>query len=225
MAEDYAWCSGLTRDQWAWEFLRRNPDYRSDYRRFIAIWRALEADYGAPPQRDFQRWKLDPRAYGPLDDEGILPAGADLCRGENDRVLLECWIGAKWGFHKFPLDPLRSEPPAPSELSWRPPPPAAAPDERFRLQIDFDLALPLPPQLEVAKFRLLSRAAELRRSGLAAPMTVANQRERWTRMLQRLDGNAAANDGDVDLLHEAQAMIHGGYLDILRLADRGVEAK
>ena len=48
-AGPYAPCAGLTRDQWAWEFLRRNPDYQRDYRAFIAIWRALEADYGAPP--------------------------------------------------------------------------------------------------------------------------------------------------------------------------------
>lgn len=60
----YSHCTGLTRDQWAWEFLRRNPDYQADFRRFIALWQALEADYGAPPNRDFQRWKRDPRAYG-----------------------------------------------------------------------------------------------------------------------------------------------------------------
>jgi len=57
MSDPYAYCATLTRDQWAWEFLRRNPEYRSDYQQFIAIWRALEADYGEPPNRDFQRWK------------------------------------------------------------------------------------------------------------------------------------------------------------------------
>jgi len=66
----YALCATLTRDQWAWEFLRRNPEYQSDYRTFITLWRALEADYGAPPHRNFSQWKLDPRAYGPINDAG-----------------------------------------------------------------------------------------------------------------------------------------------------------
>jgi hypothetical protein len=35
--DPHACCSRLTRDQWAWEFLRRNPDYRADYRQFIGL--------------------------------------------------------------------------------------------------------------------------------------------------------------------------------------------
>lgn len=219
-ADTYAYCAVLTRDQWAWEFLRRNPDYQSDYHRFITLWHALEADYGAPPNRDFSKWKLDPRAYGPLpgDVERDVPSG-ELCMGEDDRVLLECWMGAKWGFYKFPLDPDRSAP-GPDELSWRPTPQADAPvDAPWRLDIAFDLSLPLLPQLEAAKFRLVSRAAELRRQGLAAPKTVANQRARWTAMLRLLDGATTADAGATELLSEAQALMAGGYREILRLAD------
>ncbi len=232
MTEDaYAYCATLTRDQWAWEFLRRNPGYRADYRRFIAIWAALEADYGAPPHRDFARWKLDPRAYGPLPgDDELDAARGELCTVDDDRVLLECWMGAKWGFYKFPLDPARAVPPLPDELSWRPPPPAAprpAGDAR-RADVAFDLSLPLAPQLEAARFRLIGRAAELRRKGLAAPTSVANQRARWTRMLQLLDAEAAGGslaDADAQLLREAKTMAEGGYLDILRLADPGKDVQ
>ncbi len=212
----------LTRDQWAWEFLRRNPQYRSDYRRFIEIWHALEAAYGAPPKRDFQRWKQDPRAYGPLPGDGELPAPTgELCVVEDDRVLLECWMGAKWGFYKFPLDPARTAP-ASDELSWRPPPSAAPrpPGDPLRADIAFDLALPLPPQLEAAKFRLVGRAAELHRAGVAAPMTLANQRTRWHAMLRVLDADAAnapITGDDAALLDEARSMTRCGYLDILRL--------
>ena len=216
----YVYCAALTRDQWAWEFPRRNPDYRRDYQAFITIWRALEADYGAPPNRDFSRWKLDPRAYGPLlgDAELAAPAG-ELCTVDDDRVLLECWMGAKWGFYKFPLDPARVAP-APDELSWRPPPQPAAPvDTPYRLDLTFDLSLPLPPQLEAAKFRLVSRAAELRRQGLAAPKTVANQRVRWTAMLRLLDGAAAPDADTASLMDEARALVAGGYREMLRLAD------
>jgi len=221
MADD-AHCTSLTRDQWAWEFLRRNPDYQADYRQFIALWQTLEADYGTPPNRDFARWKLDPRAYGPLPgDDALGHSSGELCLGENDQILIECWMGAKWGFYKFPLDPARTTPPEPDELAWRPPSLSdAPPDTAYRLDISFDLSLPLLPQLEAAKFRLVSRAAELRRKGLAAPMTVANQRERWAHMLRLLDAEVAGvsvGEEDAALLCEAQAMVQGGYLGILRL--------
>ncbi len=221
----YACCSSLTRDQWTWEFLRRNPDYRADYRQFITLWQALEAEYGAPPNRDFTRWKLDPRAYGPPSGAAALdPPNGELCLGDGDRVLIECWMGAKWGFYKFPLDPDRADPPTAAELAWRPlPAPGPRPaDDPYRLDIAFDLSLPLPPQLEAAKFRLVGRAAELRRAGLAAPASVGSQRDLWTQMLRLLD---AAAVGEVvaaqhaGALREAQAMMRGGYLEILRLAD------
>jgi hypothetical protein len=214
--DDYAHCASLTRDQWAWEFLRRNPAYQADYRQFIALWHALEADYGAPPHRDFPRWKLDPRAYGPLPGAAALgsPSG-ELCLGDNEQVLLECWMGAKWGFYKFPLDPARTAP-GTDELSWRPPPQADAPVEApWRLDLAFDLSLPLPPQLEAAKFRLVSRAAELRRQGHAMPRSVANQREHWAALLRQLDG---IDPPEPALMEAAHTMAAGGYRDILRLA-------
>lgn len=234
---DYAACADLSRDQWAWEFLRRNPRYQADYTAFITIWQALESDYGAPPQRDFQRWKQDPRAYGPLPGssaDSLDEATGELCVVDDDRVLLECWMGAKWGFHKFPLDPARSTPPTPEALSWRPPPPAAPrlEGDLYRLDLAFDLARPLPPQLEAARLRLVSRAAELRRSGLPAPLSVASERAKWTRWLRLLDAQAAGATleamkesglcDDVENcaqdLGDALAMSRRGYLDILRLA-------
>jgi hypothetical protein len=149
--------------------------------------------------------------------------GGELCTVDDDRVLLECWMGAKWGFHKFPLDPARIAP-APDELSWRPPPQPDAPAEPpYRLDLSFDLSLPLPPQLEAAKFRLVSRAAELRRQGHAAPKTVANQRVRWTTMLRLLGGDEAPNADTAALLDEAQTLVAGGYREILRLSDGGAE--
>lgn len=225
--EPYAYCSGLTRDQWAWEFLRRNPHYRADYGRFIAIWRALEADYGAPPNRDFAKWKLDPRAYGPLPGEDApVQATGELCTVDDDRVLLECWMGAKWGFYKFPLDPEQSCPPNPDQLSWRPQPAPElrAADDIYRMDIPFDLSLPLPPQLDAAKFRLASRVAELRRGGRATPLSVTSQRERWTQMLRLLDAEAAGGsikERDAALLREAQSMTRDGYRAILLLGDAG----
>ena len=237
MSDRYAYCATLTTDQWAWEFLRRNPAYRADYRQFIIIWQALETDYGAPPNRDFQRWKQDPRAYGPLPGSSNSHLSdvfsGDACIGEDERVLLECWMGAKWGFHKFPLDPDRALPPTPDELSWRdlPAQPASDIDEKYRLDIAFDLSLPLPVQLDAARFRLVSRVSELRRSGHIAPRNVANQREHWTQLLQVLDRQTASakvavveQEGARPVHHAhlfvtAQAMTQTGYREILRLAE------
>ncbi len=234
MTDPYAYCAILSRDQWAWEFMRRNPAYRADYRQFITLWNALEAEYGAPPHRDFQRWKRDPRAYGPLpnSDSSMLVdvAPGDLCIGEDERVLLECWMGAKWGFHKFPLNPDRALPPAPDALSWRalPAKPASEIEEIYRLDIAFDLALSLPPQLDAAKFRLVSRVSELRRAGHIAPKNVASQCKYWTQLLQVLDRaspNVDAtlvsipNEAETRLHTDAQAMVRMGYLKILRLAE------
>jgi len=212
----------LSRDQWAWEFLRRNPQYQADYRQFITIWLALEADYGAPPNRDFQRWKRDARAYGPLpgSSAGDQPdtASGDLCVSEDERVFLECWMGAKWGFNKFPLDPHCSLPPAPEALGWRtlPARPAHDIDEAYRLELAFDLSLPLPQQLDAAKFRLASRVAELRRAGHAAPLSVTSQRDYWAQLIGALDAPAAAPEA---LLATAQKMAESGYREILRLAE------
>jgi hypothetical protein len=235
---DYEYCAALSRQQWAWEFLRRNPAYRADYAAFSAIWRALEADYGAPPGRDFQRWKQDPRAYGPLPGAGmdsIAGASGELCVVEDERVLLECWMGAKWGFYKFPLDPLRTAPPGAEELGWRPPPTATerAAGDPYRVDLAFDLARPLAPQLEAAKIRLVGRAADLRRAGLPAPLGVARERARWTGWLRLLDADGAGADAGhwieaglcadaqscVRELSAAQAMRDAGYRGILALAE------
>lgn len=233
MTDDYRYCASLSRDQWAWEFLRRNPCYQSDYRQFIVLWQALEANYGTPPNRDFQRWKRDPRAYGPLPGDRTETAenAADACIGEDEQVLLECWLGAKWGFNKFPLDPQRALPPTPDELSWRPVPAksANAIEREYRLDIAFDLSLPVPPQLDAARFRLAGRVAELRRSGRVAPRTIASERDHWMQLLQALDcagdpfdtTGIAAREEDLRarLLDEARAMVDAGYRDILRLAE------
>jgi len=81
----YHFTESLGTDEWAWQFLRRNPDYRADWHWFHTNWAALEADYGRSPQRDFQQWKKDPRAYREALNE----------QGETELLLIECWMGQK----------------------------------------------------------------------------------------------------------------------------------
>lgn len=199
--------------QWAWEFLRRNPAYQTDYREFITAWRALEADYGAPPGRDFQRWKNDPRAVRPAWDPS-LGTGAACVTDEEDKQLIECWMGAKWGFYQFPQDPALAAWKLEAPINWRPAPglrfcrPATSASE---IRLTFDLALPLPVQLEAARACLVSSQAALKRQGQAIPHSLENRRAHWAELLQAWDAQSGAP------LEEARRMVEGGYREILRL--------
>ncbi|HEY9199889.1 MAG TPA: DUF6499 domain-containing protein, partial [Gammaproteobacteria bacterium] len=203
-AADYAYTQSLSAAQWAWEFLRRNPDYQRDYRQFIAVWRALEDAYGAPPDRDFPAWKADPRAYVGADD-----AAGEGCRVDQDKVLIECALGAKWGFHKFPKDPAIAAPDLDEAPAWRTEsvelPLIGRQDTDYlgadaaRVALGFDLSLPLGEQIERAKLKLGALKAARRRAGTLIPRSIATLRARWTVYLRLLDAQAAGVDSDAAL--------------------------
>ena len=199
---DYTYTRQLSREQWAWEFLRRNPEYRRDWDHFWATWQALEADYGSPPNRDFQRWKQDPRAY--VQDKQCRQVDKNEvgvgCAGEEGRILIECWMGAKWGFYKFPLAPERVMPKVPDVLLWREPDTEAVrvtdEDHEYltgasgKTALGFDLALPLKDQLEEARHFLLAEQRRLSNTGELPPRTVKACQEDWTLCLRILDAEA-----------------------------------
>ncbi len=194
-SQDYAFTQHLTAAQWAWEFLRRNPVYQAEWRDFITLWRALEADYGKPSQRDIAAWKRDPRAWLPA--ERCLESD---CRVDGDKVLIECALGARWGFFKFPPDPKDDDPVGGERLVWRELPPeiplleaeAVAPADGQRAALVFDLGLPLAPQLEQAKRRLQIEQRRRLSAGRLAPPRVAGHAARLALGLRQLDAAAAA---------------------------------
>jgi len=230
---DYAFCEQLDHAGWAWQFLRREPAYRADYAGFISIWRQLEAAYGAPPQRDFFKWKQDPRAW--RAEAEIAGCGTEWCPGENDQVLIECWLGAKWGFRKFPLDPAIN---LPDELAWRefpicvevigPDAGATNPMTSEKLALNFDLSLPLSAQLEAAKRQLIAARQLRAQTGDLPPRNVhegAPIWRRWLRLLDALEAGETLNSiGEVLALGAPErdaaaaiAMRGGGYRRILML--------
>ena len=240
--QQYTFTAVLDSAGWAWEFLRRNPEYRRDWAWFRATWDTLEARYGKAPNRDFVRWKKDPDAYRSADDS------AGDCRADCDRLLIECWMGEKWGFYKFPLDPASERPQAGLQLHWREVEQvmpvvedAASPylePVDTRIALGFDLDMPLREQLERAKRLLQARQGRLRRSGAISMQTVAGRRGDWTLMLRILDGVASGADlieiarvlgaglqkplqeADITALHErAQALMQGGYRRLLQIPD------
>jgi len=227
--EEYDFCDALTSEQWAWEFLRRNPEYQRQWREFHEIWQALEAAYGRPPNRDFCAWKNDPRAWVPASE----CKGGD-CRIDGDKVLIECALGARWGFHKFPPDPADDDPVGEGRLSWRPreADPLLEVEGGWqpgseRVALVFDLSLPLKPQLEQARKQLQMEAGLRRRRGELVPKRVATLKEHWKLLLRLIDAEAAgewekfrvagAEPLPDSLWREAREMMEREYLEILRV--------
>lgn len=225
---DYAFAANLDAAGWAWQFLRRCPEYRADHAWFAATWRALEADYGAPPHRDYFRWKQDPRAW--RAESEIAGCGTEVCPGENDQVLIECWMGAKWGFRKFPPDP---DVDRPEELAWRDRPITMEvldvipmDDTPERVALGFDLGLPLEPQIEAARRKLATLRHALNREGRLPPLTPARGAAIWTGWLRLLDGlEAGAAEAELEAAlgpirtADARAMACHGYRRILLMQD------
>lgn len=202
-AEDYAFTAELDAAGWAWQFLLRCPGYRTDYQWFSQTWQALESEYGAPPERDFFRWKQDARAWRPENE--IAGCGTDICPGEGDKVLIECWMGAKWGFRKFPPDPDIA---FPDELAWRTQTlileplsvEAVASLSAEQVALAFDLDLPLAPQLEAARLRLAQLRHGLARDGMT-PLSPSQAAPRWTGWLRLLDAlEAGAEPSEAGLV-------------------------
>ena len=186
----------FSKELWAWQFLRRNPEYQQDYRHFIQTWKALVQDYGAPPNRDFTRWKRDPRSYILADEASIdREAQSISCEVEPGKIQIECAMGAKWGFYKFPLAPEVVSPKYPDELLWR---------EREPLYINqpianevaetiiFDLAKPLDKQLQQAKKCLAVQRRK--KKDVVKKYQLKNQIQRWKRYCTILDMLAEGMD-------------------------------
>lgn len=224
-AADYAHTRDLDGAQWAWEFLRRNPVYRQEWTAFNRVWQQLEAAYGRPPNRDFCAWKADPRAWVRAAD----CPGSD-CRVDQDKVLIECAMGARWGFHKFPPDPDDDDPVGAGRLIWRaldPDTPIVGDgdrewlgDDAARVALGFDLSLPLRDQVERAKRTLQVMQRQRQKSGLIRPASVRLRSESLTLMLRLLD--AESDDADTTgfesvspdwgtLLGQARGLRDGGY--------------
>ena len=232
--KDYLFTTGLSPDQWAWEFLRRNPDYQREWSVFWDIWQALEADYGSPPKRNYPAWKQDPRAFVVVGE-----GGEGDCRIEHDKVLIECHLGARWGFHKFPPDPEMDDPAGEGRLSWRRVPLEAKLVDREdlsylgsepgKIALGFDLDRPLREQMERAKRFLQITQRQRIRQGSVKMVDVSLLKAEWTTFLRLLDGEANGADsellgrrlgiGDVDsALSAARAMSRDGYRQIPQLS-------
>ncbi|MDQ7015314.1 MAG: DUF6499 domain-containing protein [Gammaproteobacteria bacterium] len=241
-ATAYEYIQGHDRSLWAWQFLRRNPEYRRDWVQFYTTWQSLEEVYGKAPKRDFSRWKNDPRAYAHQGVcEGLEEEAGFGCAGDGGKLLIECWLGAKWGFYKFPLNPEVDAPKVGEELLWREVELQAVPlsvqrctsylDGDCKLAFGFDLSLSLKEQLELVKRELQQQKRQQREA--VRRQTVLGLTPIWLTMLRLLDAlEAGAPDLQISavlqldrfslrsLQLQAEALRDGGYRQVLLLAER-----
>jgi hypothetical protein len=233
--ENYQFTHSLSPEEWAWEFLRRNRSYRKEWQEFMTVWHALEADYGKPPNRDFCAWKLDRRAWVPAAE-----CTESDCRVDEDKVLIECALGARWGFHKFPPDPGDDKAVSANRLAWRERP---GTDEVVELSLEnedylgkephkvalgFDLSLPLREQIEQAKRHLQLLQKQRVRQELFKLKSLKNLRDQLTlclRIIDAQDKDVSENQlqqafGDIDvtaLISQSRYYLDKGYLELLRI--------
>ncbi len=231
-ADAYVSAQHLNGAQWAWEFLRRNPAYQLEWSAFNDVWQQLEAAYGRPPNRDFCAWKADPRAWVPADSctEGD-------CRIDGDKVLIECALGARWGFYKFPPDPRDDDPVGDQRLTWRevqqPVKTVVAADvdwfaEPAHFALGFDLSVPLRDQVEQAKRTLQAEQRRRLRAELIRSPSAARRADEYRVMLRLLDAETVSASADElasisqrweHMLEHARGLRDAGYRQLSLLQD------
>jgi len=221
---DYLYTQSLKKEQWAWEFLRRNPDYIKDYQWFITQWRALEKDYGKSPDMDYQAWKQDPRSYK------IIEMGSEQdgnCAISEDKLLIECWMGNKWGFYQFPQNPELSA--LDIDITWRPLPPeyeapnnpAESNKDELIHTINIDLSKSLKNQLELSKQKVIITQRRLRQQGKLNPFTLSGKKKLWLLCLNWLDSQNYLNDEFEKEQIQAESQYYlTYYLNILTLIEK-----
>lgn len=219
---DYADMAAFSAGQWAWEFLRRNTDYHTDWEWFNQTWTALETDYGSPPARDFSRWQQDPRAYRQttVDDE-------------TEQQFIECWMGARYGFYKFPQSPQTEQAPLWREQDDNVVLLDGSEAEYFAansgfIALGFDIAQPVSAQVEYCKRMLTVLQRQAAQSGKMVVRSVKSQHKQWQGYLRLLDAkacgvsdkeiNLAFSDIDINTaLSIAEHLSATGYLAIAAL--------
>lgn len=103
--DDYPFSSKRTSlREWAWEFLRRNPEYRQDYANFIARVSDLEKKFGQDwKQQDSARENIPPKKPGESCKAWRFRCDVE---GEKAQSLpLEQWYAQKWGLRERMGDP------------------------------------------------------------------------------------------------------------------------
>ena len=200
--ESYAFTEQLDRSGWAWEFLRRNPDYRADSLKYRSILSELIDEYGLYNDNGFQ-WDEDPRfmvEHPPRHPQTGKEEWPPECV-EAERMRFDVWLAYRWGL-QYPADPDK----VPENIPWQ---------DRFLglgcptvffnkngipdriekraagplVHLQFDLRVNIDNQLLDAKKKLMRWQQEAIDDKRITTSRTANlQYQQWRRYLRILDG-------------------------------------
>lgn len=221
---DYNYTKKHDKEQWAWEFLRRNPEYQSDYKSFIHRWNTLENVYGKDADRDVEAWQSDLRSLAnDWDSKMTLLEEHPGAGGDNsfqEPVQIEQWMKLKWGLDCFPIDPENDSLDAFAEIQWSEQK-IDLDDIRFDAQttdpiaqINFDLRYSLQDQLDAAHKDLISLTSQLQRLG-KVKLVASDHYQEWLSQIILLDDSELFEKSSEEQQLAAVEMYKTGYRKVL----------
>lgn len=205
---DYAFTESLSQEGWAWEFLRRNEDYRKSWIAFQKQAAEYELTLGYDWAKDRSTWRFDP----PLLENEKVSDWYIRCREtilDFEELPFESYCAKQWGILRRMPDPDIPFPEQPESVRFLKPleyPRLISDEIEFQSHafqdeempyrevsrnisiIAFDLTRSIDRQLEEAKLKLLIQAKHLDKQ----------QRDRrdpkaWPRYLRVLDAKATTS--------------------------------
>lgn len=230
---DYEYTAGLTLHQWAWEFLRRNPEYQIAYRAWQIGCRLTDrrhpflqttVDFPSDESMAYARLRCDLEGLRFLNAAASRPYGLNSpvnpTLPSTHRGTIGIWAAAVgvsevWLAHQ------------PSE---------SRPDV---VALIFDLTLPIAPQIELAKGHLERRQARLGHAGVVEvkSKTTRAQLRLYPTYLRVLDGRlsgagsrrigtvvfkslptAKRRSRALSAIKAGIALMSGGYRDLLLMS-------
>jgi hypothetical protein len=188
--------------QWAWEFLRRNPEYRDDWRKYMDCCAKLLAKYGPrldPTEREPTEFAFshdDPLGcvYEPPREDRESDEDWRRRVGSGTRSPFGNWLCEKWGIRGALVDPGASKfaglwCSSGSMVTRVTANPEGSRYTTTKPALRFDLTRPLGPQLEAAERHLRGEQRHFKKQGLLAKSVGARAQsgEKYRGYLQVLD--------------------------------------
>jgi hypothetical protein len=196
--------------RFAWEFLRRNPEYQSDWDKYLSICRSVLPHYD--PRIELSQSDYDKLEYSP-DHQHFEPPrlGQESedewrSRVKTGRITaLPIWYARKWGLKNTIYDPhypYDSSFPHPNFIhtpstvhilteNW---PGFREGGSIYTLHpktgIGFDMSLPIDLQIEAARKYLLGHQQYLIKNDVVKPFPNSVPRKEWVVYLRLLDADA-----------------------------------
>ncbi len=166
-----------TTEQWAWEFLRRNPEYQSDY----VLWKeAHEGSYQPEGEATHQMFEELNRRIGLHKKYGLYAAMTDPARSELDGV---AHLSAKYTNSLFYMPPVNGVNPL-EHITM-------VPTSHKDFTIKFDLERPIKPQIERAQTLLEKWQKTFKEQGKINVNNQRNSVEMYPSFLRVLDAEAS----------------------------------